>query len=224
MAIADIARFDGRHRGRRGFVLGTGMSIAIVLDDLAFPPRNFELEIVVGCKQVHRKCHLNYWVSMDHEFYARDRALLSQAPFIKFVPAAEPCLTDVVHDRNLVVLPHRDDRRAAHAVPGSFVDLCNDADTGVVALRIAYLLGLDPIYVLGLNDEIYRGRLHFHTESRRTISEAEVASMGQDMIPLVQAVVRSGVQVLSCSPISRLNAFIPYVDIRRLEFDGKADR
>lgn len=210
---AALARFDGLHRGRRGFVVGTGMSIAVVFDEMHVSPDRLDGEIVVGCKQVHRRVKLTYWVSMDLDFYARERALLARSPVVKFTPA----LADHGDDPTLVCLPAREAMTTSATLPIRLADVGTGGDTGVVALRIAYVLGLQPIYLLGMNDPIHRGRLHFHDESRRPRSPGTVASMGEPMRALIRAIERAGVEVYSCSPISELNRVVPYVDIRTLD-------
>jgi hypothetical protein len=213
------ADLQGRHRGERGFVLGTGMSIALMLDQCRVPMTTLGPEVVVGCKQVYRQCPLRYWVSMDFELYLRERHALSQLSFLKFVPQVPTRMDAVKNDRDLIALPRQRARSLPTAIPNGFSDLCIDADTGVVALRIAYLLGLNPIYLLGMNDGIYQGRLHYHDESKRVPSEQELVAMASDMVPFISAIVELGVSVISCSPISRLNAVIPFVDICTL-FDA----
>lgn len=210
------ARFDGVHRGRRGFVLGTGMSIAIVFDDMRISPDRLDAEIVVGCKQVHRRVKLAYWVSMDRDFYARERARLAGSSFVKFTPAG----ANDGDDPTVVGLPAREATTASTLLPVRLAEVGADGDTGLVALRIAYVLGLRPIYLLGMNDPVHRGRLHFHDESKRPRSPEAVASMGEPMRALIAAIERAGVSVYSCSPISELNRVIPYVDIRTLDLVG----
>jgi hypothetical protein len=212
------------HRGRRGFVLGTGMSISIVFDELELSPGVLSQENVIGCKQTYKSFDLRYWVSMDPSYYAREFAKIRLCPFLKFVPDVEGYAVDLDADRSLIRLPYRPGTQCADALPRDFASLGIEADTGVVALRLAYLLGLNPIYVLGLGDGIHRGRLHFHAESKRNTSEAEVLSMGRDLFPLIEAMRAAGVDVFSCSPISRLNEAAPYVDIRSLGLEEGAAR
>jgi hypothetical protein len=210
-----LSRFEGLHRGRRGFVLGTGMSIAVVFDDMQIPTDRLNGEVVVGCKQVHRRVPLTYWVSMDVDFYLREKPRLAAASFVKFTPAGVEG-----DDPTVVELPPRRAATEATALPRGLADVDTGGDTGLVALRIAYVLGLRPIYLLGMNDPMYRGRLHFHDESKRPRSPRTVVAMGEPMRAAIAALGRAGVAVYSCSPISELNRVVPYVDIRTLDLAG----
>jgi hypothetical protein len=205
-----------KHVSTRGFVFGTGMSVSILLDELKFPVALLTSEIVIGCKQTYRRVPLRYWVSMDPSYYRREKAALAGTTFLKFVPtdALDPGETE---DATVVALPRLPDTRSPGAIPISFDDLRTDGDTGLAALRIAYLLGLNPIYLVGLADRIWKERMHFHTESKRIVSDAVVQAMGSELLPFVQAITADGVRVISCSSISNLNTLVPYVDIRALD-------
>jgi hypothetical protein len=219
MAQPALRTLERKHSGRRGFVLGTGMSVSIVVNELQVSPHNLDGEITIGCKQAYKKFNLRYLVSMDETFFLKDRSPLLSREFIKFIPSscgADSLNAEFCDDSTVILLQRSADKRPADSIPAGFADLCIDSDTGVVALRIAFLLGLNPIYLLGLHDPIYKGRLHFHDESKRPTAESEVLSMGEEMVPFVKALVARGIEVISCSPISRLNGVIPYVEIASL--------
>ena len=204
----------GRHAGHPGFVIGTGMSVSVLLDELLVPPQAFDEEIVLGCKQIHRDFKLSYWVCMDTAFHLREQNKIAQKSFTKFVPYNESIDEDIPPDPNRISLPHKEPISSPDTVAESFDDLCIASDTGVIALRIAYLLGLNPIYLIGLSDNIYKGKLHYHSESKRIVAEQTVTTMGNELIPFIEAISEKGTQVISCSPISILNAVVPYVDVR----------
>lgn len=214
--MINLLDLHNKHASKRGFVIGTGMSVSVLLDDFKFPPALLASEIVVGCKQVHRRLPLRYWVSMDPLFYEREKAALAGTCFVKFIPA-EALDADGAQDATVIPLSPLPEAKPPGAVPAGFDDLSTDGDTGVVALRIAYLLGLDPIYIIGLADRIYDGKMHFHAESKRIVSDAVVQAMGSELFPLIEVVRARGITVASCSPISNLNSAIPYVDIRTLQ-------
>jgi hypothetical protein len=213
--MIDLADLHNRHRSTRGFVVGTGMSVSILLDEFRVSRERFVPEIVVGCKQAHRRLPLRYWVSMDSSFYEREKTALAGTGFVKFIPAGTSS-DEPEHDRTVVPLSPLSKAKPADSVPSEFGDLSIEGDTGVVALRIAYLLGLDPIYLVGLADRIYDGKMHFHAESKRVVSDMVVSAMSTELFPFIQAIRARGVTVASCSPISNLNGIVPYVDIRTL--------
>jgi hypothetical protein len=213
--MIDLPDLHNKHRSTRGFVVGTGMSVSILLDEFRLRKERFASEIVVGCKQAHRRFPLRYWVSMDSSFYEREKTTIAGTGFIKFIPA-ETNSVEPEYDATVVPLPPLSKAKLADAFPNKFDDLSIEGDTGVVALRIAYLLGLNPIYLIGLADRIYDGKMHFHAESKRVVSDVVVSGMSIELLPFIQSARARGVTVASCSPISNLNGVIPYVDIRSL--------
>ncbi|GGK42843.1 hypothetical protein [Salinarimonas ramus] len=211
-----LRRFRNAHAGRRGFVIGTGMSVSIVVNEFGLRPSLLASEIVVGCKQAHRLFPLRYFVSMDAPFVHREAEALAGSPFVKFVTDAIETVPTNARDDTLVPLSASLRPRSGVVVPTGFEDIRTDGDTGLVALQVAYLLGLDPIYVLGLGDRLHEGRLHFHGESKRVRSQDTVSAMAGDLLPLVSELVAAGVAIRSCSPISNINTIVPYVDIRNV--------
>ncbi|WFU42029.1 hypothetical protein QA640_05915 [Bradyrhizobium sp. CB82] len=218
MSSVPLNSLLSRHEGRRGFVIGTGMSVSILLDQFGYDANNLRQEVVVGCKQVHRRVPLTYWLSMDLPFFEREHVAIASSPFVKFAPVGAgrvgaqrvPGLIELAGE-------HSGPRPT---VPETFNDLALAEDTGLVALQIAYLLGLNPIYVIGLGDRIHEGRMHFHDESRRPLTHTVADSMGKAVVDFVRSLQTVGVAVRSCSPISVLNEVAPYVDIRSISSPG----
>jgi hypothetical protein len=152
---------------------------------------------------------------MDVSFYEREKAALVGTGFVKFLPSAATC-DEADPDVDIVSLSPVPKAKSPGSIPNGFSDVSIEGDTGVVALRIAYLLGLNPIYMIGLADRIYDEKMHFHAESRRIVSDTVVQAMGSELFPFIEAIRARGIRVVSCSPISNLNVAVPYVDIRTL--------
>jgi len=208
-----LSSFDNKHVGQRGFLLGTGPSINIILDEYGFTSDLLYKEIVVGCKHVCRFFPVDYMVSIDAVYYKQDYNYLIEQKFVKFLPQVHIDGVDLDSDNTVVTLPYNSDV-PRNRLPTSFEDLTINDETGIVALKIAYLLGLNPIYMLGCDATTYEGKTHCHTRYRRR----KTAPPGRYFYTFLTALKKNNIEVFSCSPISKLNKVIPYVDIRTLEF------
>lgn len=218
-----LSSFNNIHEGKRGFVLGTGPSINIILDEYKFVSDLLYNEIVVGCKHVHTLFPVNYMVSIDTGYYTNHYKEIVDKKFIKFIPKVFIKDIDVTVDKTLVQIPYSNSvnkggKMPPETLPTSFDNLCIDSATGVVALRIAYMMGLNPIYLLGIDSALYKSNSHFHHEYKGVRTNKHMVSMGKDFPPTIKAMQNKETEIISLSPISYFNPLVPYVDIRQIEF------
>lgn len=199
----NLKDFDGIHADRRGFALGTGPSINIILDEYGFSPELLTNEIVIGCKHVCEKFPVGYMVSIDTGYYSRHYTTLVDKEFIKFIPKVFIKDIDVTADKTLVQIPYSNSlnkggKMPPETLPTSFDNLCIDSATGVVALRIAYMMGLNPIYLLGMDSTLYKNNSHFHHEYRTRRTDQHMIAMGKDFPPTIKAMQNKGIEIISC--------------------------
>lgn len=88
-------------------------------------------------------------------------------------------------------------------------------NSGFCALQYAVLLGYTTIYLLGIDVQIRNG-LHYHDRSGLVKKEVgwwkECFERGLSIIK-----EQSDIKVFSCSPISDLNAMIPFIDFKDIK-------
>ena len=88
------------------------------------------------------------------------------------------------------------------------------SDSGYAALQLAIMLGYKKIYLLGL-DYINEGRAtHARKDCCKINAEWYKEKLNEFLSPYIRAFedidLKTESEVISCSPISRLNAYIPY--------------
>lgn len=105
---------------------------------------------------------------------------------------------------------------SADGLGADFSDFRNGSNSGYCAFQLAPLLGYKKIYLLGIDLQA-KGITHYHKgygESREHFAE-KLAGYAQSFVKGVLEFSKKFPQakVFSCSKISLLNAFIPYVSI-----------
>jgi hypothetical protein len=218
MTTFDYATYSNLHRNVPGIVFGTGMSMSLVLEGEGLTREDLLPAVVIGIKQSYRMINSQYWVCMDDVYYDLDRARILGISATKFVLGAPRPSEDAKSDRQIVLLSKPADGAPATSDSQRFAELCTRSDSGVAALRIAHLLGLNPIYVVGLGDKVYDGQFYFHTDSVATDADptAIFSRKSPRMKTYVQEMRAGGTEVISCSPISSLNDVIPFVPLKQV--------
>ena len=113
-----------------------------------------------------------------------------------------------------------------------FNDFRCGSDSGYSALQLAVVLDYEEIYLLGIDfkvnkvkQNVARGiklssETHYFETASRTISDEFEKKLNEFMIPYPNAFreikEKTNCKVFSCSPISQLNSYIPYIDINQV--------
>jgi len=114
-----------------------------------------------------------------------------------------------LNDFNMVVKSYR-----ADGIGFSFDDFRTGLNSGFCALQLAVILGYKRIYLLGV-DLTITDETHFHSgygESLQKFSEKLCTYENYFRIGL-RGLLDSGIQVISCSSISKLNDVISYKSV-----------
>jgi len=120
--------------------------------------------------------------------------------------------------------------RVVHAaayggVGPSFDDFHCGSDSGYAGLQLAVVLGYTEIYLLGYDFRATVGGTHFHKDYADRDRRKYDAKLQEFMVPYPMAleVMRKeyGVQVFSCSEMSRLNRYVPF---RKVGVTNEAER
>ena len=93
----------------------------------------------------------------------------------------------------------------------------------MIALRIAHVLGLNPIYLIGIDlcpEDVGAENFNFHNDydiqRQSKISDLKIERFRKYFVEAIDELVKRSVEVFSCSPRSSLNAHIPYVSLESI--------
>jgi len=214
----DISNFDNKHQGQRGFVIGGGPSIRFTAED-GFDFDVLKSEITVGANKAYKLFTPTYLVWGDKNFYRRYKQDIQKLECTMFLsnhdtPGEEDAPKD---DPRFIRLQRVLDGHGRHHVPTTFAGPVSFwQNSGLIALRIAYLLGLNPIYLLGMDLKKFENAAWFHDgyDFSKGPGENWFNLVHTNFVRFFEQV--EGVDIYSCSSISSLNKVIPYVDIKTL--------
>lgn len=221
-------QFDNLYLGKtRGFVLGGAPSIKDLIDE-GFDFSRLAGEVTIATNKAYDLLTPTYLVIGDSWFWKHFQHEILQLKCIKFCPSnvARKGRVDCAQNPDIYVV-RRDSEQGCHlpgrVAPDSFkrpVSFWNNS--GVSALRLAHILGLHPIYLVGfdmyLEDE--EGRTHFHSAYSPERVAATTVCRYDNFLQAFEVTIkemrRKLIRIYSCSPISRLNPLIPFKDIREV--------
>lgn len=215
-----LYKMDNLHKGRRGFVIGGGPSIRDIPKEILNVLE--QEEITVGANHAFKLFEPTYLVFIDRGYwynFGKEIRALRKTGHI-FYPSK---LTDIAGQRGgpkFCQFPHGNEK--SHPIaPRSFrARIPTYNNSGVTALRMAYILGLNPIYLLGCDlnkDAKMAGDTHFHDcydAKRKNATKAQRYDAFRESFVKTIEVMRS--RVVSCSPVSSLNDAIPYRPIEEV--------
>jgi len=103
----------------------------------------------------------------------------------------------------------------------SFADFKTGYNSGFCGLQLAVLLGYNKIYLLGF-DLVSQVKCHYHDRYKGRKIKDETFHQYYDnfAVALKEIEKKTDIQILSCSPISKLNTIILYVPFERGCGDG----
>lgn len=213
-------QFNDKHKGQRGFIIGGGTSITRLKDE-GFDFSKLTSEITVGVNLSYRLFTPTYLVFGDGYFWKKFKDDLQKLKCIKIAPVN---IIGGSGAARLVpeLLAVRRTSNSRQDLPMSFsTPICFVNNSGVAALRISYLLGLNPIYLVGVDlGPNKSGETHFHNEyladPPRITKPNRYLQFEQSYHETIRQLKKKNVQVYSCSDVSPLNQVIPYVELSSL--------
>lgn len=218
--IVDLNRFNNKHKDSRGFIIGGGPSI-LDIQNSGFDFKILQNEITVGVNKAYILFTPTYLIWTDAYFFKTFKEEVFKLDCVKFCPANVAKKFSLKNDKICII------RRDKDAKGNTYVSSMSDPipmwnNSGVTGLRIAYILGLNPIYLVGFDihhtDE--KDRTHFHTEydnkriSKTTPKRYEL--FYDSFSKTIKDLKAINIKIYSCSKTSRLNNVIEYVDIATL--------
>jgi len=218
MSILERSNFDNKHKGERGYVIGSGPSISTLIDS-GFDFRLLDNEVTLAINQSIKLGELTYATSIDPGFLGRNSGYLNshRSSTVYLLPS---WVTEVpvVKDK---ILRLQVQRESKVEIPTDLASpLPSNSNSGAFGVMLAYLLGCDPIYLLGFDGKKVEGKIHFHDDYKHWyLSDQQVESMSTKCEKVIRVLVQRGITIYSCSSLSRLNSLLEYRDIREV-LDG----
>lgn len=216
----NLKAFDNKHAGQRGFVIGGGSSIKQIQKEF-----NVSLllnEVTIGANKAYKLITPQYLVWGDYNFFRRfksDLVDLNCTMFYGYVKGYDEDPPD--NDPRFISLTRIIEGPERNLLPVSFTkEISFWQNSGVVALRIAYLLGCNPIYLLGIDLKNQGEDIWFHEGygSSNGAGARWYEFSRQVFVKTIQQIKEKGVDVYSCSSISLLNDVAPFMDINNLNW------
>jgi len=208
-----IDEYANKHAGEKGFVIGGGPSIC----KTSFNFKRLDKEIVVGANKAYKVAKLDYLWFSDGNFWKTWSDEIRAVDCTKFYPAEyqQEEFGGVDDVQAVPVLVERTYRDSKDTVSDSESRrLLMVGGSGVCSLRIAAYLGLNPIYLVGMDFGNTGGKTHFHKD----YEEMPWALATPDWYKRSLAIFKTTIKllgkkdftVISCSQKSPLNEMIPY--------------
>lgn len=213
MSVLTPSFYSNKHQGRRGFIIGSGPSLRNVLSS-NFTFDVFAKEIIVAVNQSYKLGKPNYIVSLDPGFCGRNAGKFPREPSTRFVFPQWVNETPETNERRIRIRVQENCSDIPYTFSSVFPPLQN---SGVLGIVIGYLLGLNPIYLLGFDGVKLGGKTHFHMDyGHWKLNDGQVHSFFKKHLAVVNILNDRGVTFYSCSPISLLNEVIPFKDITKI--------
>jgi len=216
----DLANFDKKHLDQRGFVIGGGPSI-LDIQNRGFLFSKLKKEITIGVNKAYKLLTPNYLLWTDGYFWKEFHEEINIIKCIKFCPNNVAKKFGVV-GKNIYIL-RRDRDVDKNTLSNSLKDpmpMWNNS--GITGLRLAYVLGLNPIYLIGIDIQRINSenRTHFHTDYDnnriKKTKDVRYDKFYEAFAITIKDLKAKGITVFSCSETSRLNNIIQYVDLLTL--------
>jgi hypothetical protein len=215
------SRFDNIHQGQRGFVVGGGPSILDLMEN-GFSFDKISGEITIGINRAYDLLTPTYLLWSDNYFWNKFKHEVLPLDCIKFCPDFV-CQKHKEWDHSDIFIFRGESVAGGPTYATSLTQIIPSwKNTGVIGLRFAFIFGLNPIYLLGIDcrKEDEEGRTHFHNkydELRMTRTKPETFdNFADDFQVTIEDLEKLGTKIYSCSATSRLNEFIEYVDIKEV--------
>jgi hypothetical protein len=218
----ELANFDKKHLDQRGFVIGGGPSI-LGIQDRGFTFSTLEKEITIATNKAYKLLTPSYLVWSDGYFLKEFKGEIDSIDCIKFCANNVAKKFGVSKQNDTLII-----KRGRDVEQKTLVDSFTEPfpmwnNSGVTGLRIAYTLGLNPIYLIGIDIQRLdnKNRTHFHTDYDnariKKTKDVRYDKFYDSFFKTIEDLKRKKVKVISCSENSRLNTILEYQDLLTVE-------
>jgi len=211
-------QFDNVHKNKRGFLIGGGPSILDIIDQ-GFSFKLLESEITIGINKAYKLLTPNYLVFSDPYFWNNFKEEIQKVSCLKICPDSLAKKFKIEDSDIFVVKGNLEESEVTYVKSLSeIVPIWNCS--GLFGLRIMYAMGLNPIYLIGIDlvKENGRGRTHFHTDyDPKRVSQTKpkrIDEFFKCFVKTIKGLEKEGAKIYSCSKSSILNKIIEYVNLK----------
>ena len=205
-------QFQYIHQHQRGFIIGGGPSLnTLDASDVTILAKD---EITFGVNKAYKLFTPTYLIFSDVYFWRHFEHEVNKVDCIKFVP------DNVARGhRGKKFVTVRRSSNPADLLPSSLDLISFINNSGVGALRIAYAMGCNPIYLLGIDlGSNQAGETHFHHDYKRDPKRITNPECYREFLTVFENTIKAmqdkGVDIISCSSVYPLNKLISYIPIK----------
>lgn len=219
-SLFDYNKYDGIHKKQKGFVIGSGHSINLESNETI---SKLKKQITVGSNCAYTLFEPTYLLWSDTYFWRNFNKEINKLNCIKLCPHSIIKSSKITGHNIFYLKNHIIIGDGLHSNPGTFKDpFVFWNNSGVAALRVAFILGLSPIYLIGidLNKELSTGKVHHHnkypTGRVKHNTNKKLNSFKLAFQLVIQKLKTFNIKVYSCSKVSLLNDILPYRNLKEI--------
>jgi hypothetical protein len=214
--------YDRRFLNKRGFILGGGPSILENIKE-GFNFKLLKDEITLGVNKAYKLIIPRYLVFGDLYFWDTYKEEVRNIKCTKISPDYNSRRAGSV-DQDIFLTKGNMKNDLGSLLTETFSkEISAWNNSGVWALRLAYIFGLNPIYLIGIDVVKWddKGNTHFHKDYNpdrvKAVSDKRYKSFFLAWSRTISLLKKKNIQMFSCSKISKLNDIIPYINIKDIE-------
>lgn len=213
--------YDKRFLNKRGFIIGGGPSILSLIEE-GFSFDSIKNEITLGVNKAYKLMIPGYLLFGDLYFWDTYKEEIRNIKCIKVSPDYNSRRVGSV-DQGIFLVKGNMRNDSGSLLSETFSkEISAWNNSGVWALRLAYIFGLNPIYLIGMDvvRQDDKGNTHFHLDYNikrvKAVSNKRYDNFFLAWMRTISLLKKKNIRIFSCSKISRLNTLIPYVDVREI--------
>jgi hypothetical protein len=190
----NLKSLNNKHKNKPIYIVGGGPSLK------GFDFSQLNDKVTIGCNKAILYFDPTYLAYMDDQFYEWHEKDVRNFKGMKFTHSWNNPKDDVIRLINLGPLGISED-----ITEGVF----HGGNAGYFALNLAYIMGGNPIYLLGIDMRYNGGKTHFHEgyPNEDTFGEKRFGHMIRSFNYGAEILKEKKITVLNCSSISKLTCF-----------------
>jgi hypothetical protein len=213
-------KLTNRHKNKPIYIVGGGTSL------LGFNFIKLKTKITMACNSAALQFPAKYMVFLDEQFYKENKKGIQSFKGFKITMASYETITGPkvikVKDWKEVKVQRQNFKQKGF-VPLGLSDNEDDGlntggNSGFLALQAAYIMGCNPIYLMGIDLRFSNHKKYFYDGKKDSAGgEIQYDNMSKAFNFAAPLFKERGVKVYNCSPISKLEGY-PYYSLRKIKF------